>query len=110
MSSRSSVRWSIRRQAPSEPAPSDQADEKTRLDTFAHQGNEEKISNLNDSGSSALGMNVDAAVARSPRPDAMVGRDSLVDGAKTLKCSDCGAANYPTEWYCERCGAELASL
>lgn len=29
---------------------------------------------------------------------------------KTLKCSECGAMNYPTEWYCERCGAELASL
>lgn len=29
---------------------------------------------------------------------------------KTLKCTDCGAMNYPTEWYCERCGAELASL
>ena len=31
-------------------------------------------------------------------------------GAKTLKCGECGAMNYPTEWYCERCGAELASL
>ncbi len=30
--------------------------------------------------------------------------------AKTLKCSECGALNYPTEWYCERCGAELAAL
>jgi len=30
--------------------------------------------------------------------------------AKTLKCSECGAMNYPTEWYCERCGAELAAL
>jgi hypothetical protein len=30
--------------------------------------------------------------------------------AKTLKCAECGALNYPTEWYCERCGAELASL
>lgn len=30
--------------------------------------------------------------------------------AKTLKCSECGAFNYPTEWYCERCGAELAAL
>jgi hypothetical protein len=94
-----------------EPAPNDQADEKTRRDAFAHQGSDDKITNLTDSGSSALGSaNMDAAVARSPRPDAMVGRDSLVDGAKTLKCSDCGAMNYPTEWYCERCGAELASL
>lgn len=30
--------------------------------------------------------------------------------AKTLKCSDCGSMNYPTEWYCERCGAELSAL
>jgi hypothetical protein len=30
--------------------------------------------------------------------------------AKTLKCSDCGSLNRPTEWYCERCGAELAAV
>ncbi|HEX6631978.1 MAG TPA: hypothetical protein VF048_12845, partial [Gemmatimonadaceae bacterium] len=24
---------------------------------------------------------------------------------KTLKCAECGALNYPSEWYCERCGA-----
>lgn len=30
--------------------------------------------------------------------------------AKTLKCAECGELNRPTEWYCERCGAELASL
>ncbi len=30
--------------------------------------------------------------------------------AKTLKCNDCGSMNVPTEWYCERCGAELAAL
>jgi hypothetical protein len=30
--------------------------------------------------------------------------------AKTLKCNECGSFNYPTEWYCERCGAELAAL
>jgi hypothetical protein len=30
--------------------------------------------------------------------------------AKTLKCGECGSMNLPTEWYCERCGAELASL
>jgi hypothetical protein len=37
-------------------------------------------------------------------------RDKSNESAKTLKCGECGAANYPTEWYCERCGAELASL
>jgi hypothetical protein len=30
--------------------------------------------------------------------------------AKSLKCTECGSMNYPTEWYCERCGAELAAL
>jgi hypothetical protein len=29
---------------------------------------------------------------------------------KTLKCGECGTLNRPTEWYCERCGAELAAL
>ncbi len=33
-----------------------------------------------------------------------------VEQPKTLKCGECGAMNYPTEWYCERCGAELAAL
>jgi hypothetical protein len=37
-------------------------------------------------------------------------RDKANEAAKTLKCGECGAVNYPTEWYCERCGAELASL
>lgn len=27
---------------------------------------------------------------------------------RTLKCAGCGAMNYSTEWYCERCGAELS--
>ena len=29
---------------------------------------------------------------------------------RTLKCQECGTMNYPTEWYCERCGAELVSV
>ena len=33
-----------------------------------------------------------------------------LEQSKTLKCNECGAMNYPTEWYCERCGAELAAL
>jgi hypothetical protein len=39
------------------------------------------------------------------KPDA-----SRPDAAKTLKCPECGTANYPTEWYCERCGGELATM
>lgn len=33
-----------------------------------------------------------------------------VDAAKTLRCAECGTMNYATEWYCERCGGELAVL
>lgn len=29
---------------------------------------------------------------------------------KTLKCGECGTMNLPTEWYCEKCGAELSSV
>jgi hypothetical protein len=37
-------------------------------------------------------------------------RDVPSEQTKTLKCQECGTMNYPTEWYCERCGAELAAL
>lgn len=30
--------------------------------------------------------------------------------AKTLRCTECGTMNLPTEWYCERCGGELAAF
>jgi hypothetical protein len=29
---------------------------------------------------------------------------------KTLKCRECGSMNDPSEWYCERCGAELSAI
>jgi hypothetical protein len=35
---------------------------------------------------------------------------TTLEQSKTLKCNECGGMNYPTEWYCERCGAELAAL
>ena len=38
------------------------------------------------------------------------GQDPRSEQHKTLKCPECGAANYPTEWYCERCGGELATM
>ena len=37
-------------------------------------------------------------------------RDVPAEQAKTLKCAECGTMNYPTEWYCERCGGELAAM
>ena len=29
-------------------------------------------------------------------------------GPKTLVCTECGTKNLPSEWYCAKCGAELA--
>jgi hypothetical protein len=38
------------------------------------------------------------------------GKPGATGVAKTLKCGECGTLNRPTEWYCERCGAELAGI
>jgi hypothetical protein len=37
-------------------------------------------------------------------------RDVPTETAKSLKCNECGTMNFPTEWYCERCGGELAAM
>lgn len=52
-----------------------------------------------------------AAIATPPKvPQAGRSNDARSEQNKTLKCPECGAANYPTEWYCERCGGELATM
>jgi hypothetical protein len=66
------------------------------------------------SGSTATAARpVDAPVLRIV-PDAAVAvptaTPASVDAAKTLRCAECGTMNYATEWYCERCGGELAVL
>ncbi len=51
------------------------------------------------------------AVATPPAvPKSSGAQDPRSEQHKTLKCPECGAANYPTEWYCERCGGELATM
>jgi hypothetical protein len=97
-----------------DPAPADQPDEKARRDTFARRSKEEQIIHL-DEGTTPLGSPViekegDPPLASTGSGSFAISRDSLADGVKSLKCGECGAMNYPTEWYCERCGAELASL
>lgn len=42
--------------------------------------------------------------------DSMRASTSMPDAARTLKCQECGWMNYPTEWYCEKCGGELAAF
>jgi hypothetical protein len=55
-----------------------------------------------------------AAAARTmeapPAPAASGAKTGAPGVAKTLKCGECGTLNRPTEWYCERCGAELAGI
>lgn len=81
-----------REAAPREPAPS-ALDELTFL----------KSMTLDARPSSAAPSAAPAAVEpKTERPNQTV--------PKTLKCGECGSLNRPTEWYCERCGAELAAV
>jgi hypothetical protein len=94
--------------------PADRPDERARRDSFAQRATDEEIVNLASdpdatlqgagrTGASPLAMNVSGNIP-------IVIKDKTSEAAKSLKCGECGAMNYPTEWYCERCGAELASL
>ncbi len=43
-------------------------------------------------------------------PDALPSATTGAEPQKTLRCTECGTMNLPTEWYCERCGGELAAF
>lgn len=95
-------------------APEDLPDETTRRDSFARKSREEAVMHLDGdtlpSGARAIEKEGEPLLSGTIG-NSSIGRDSIVaDGNKSLKCGECGALNYPTEWYCERCGAELASL
>lgn len=52
---------------------------------------------------------IDAMSARDRRRE--IGAATAPDTtARTLRCGECGTMNRPTEWYCEKCGGELAAL
>ena len=66
---------------------------------------------LRPQGGTAPAPGPSAAIATPPKvPQAGRANDPRSEQHKTLKCPECGAANYPTEWYCERCGGELATM
>jgi hypothetical protein len=95
------------------PAPTDRGDERARRDSFAQRGAEDDIVNL----ANGAGTLIEGASARtSPLAMNVTGnipiviKEKTAEASKSLKCGECGSLNYPTEWYCERCGAELASL
>ena len=51
-----------------------------------------------------------AAPALTPASVPSILKDMPTEQVKTLRCQECGTMNYPTEWYCERCGGELAAM
>jgi hypothetical protein len=66
---------------------------------------------LRPGGGSSTPPQTTTAVATPPSvPKSGGTNDPRSEQHKTLKCPECGAANYPTEWYCERCGGELATM
>jgi len=56
-------------------------------------------------GAASPARSAETATAQAP-----TGKPGAAGVAKTLKCGECGTLNRPTEWYCERCGAELAGI
>ncbi len=50
-----------------------------------------------------------AKVEPEPRRKSEDARTAHAEG-KALVCGECGAPNLPTEWYCEKCGAELSAF
>lgn len=56
------------------------------------------------------GMAAPTLVSAPPQTSAPAVGKAAAAVAKTLKCGECGTLNRPTEWYCERCGAELAGV
>jgi hypothetical protein len=51
-----------------------------------------------------------AAVVPSGVPQASASRVDPSIAQSGVRCKQCGAVNRPTEWYCEKCGAELAAF
>ncbi len=65
---------------------------------------------MGSTGSSTPDYSSSYSPSRAPVAQASATRDVPPEQVKSLKCQECSTLNYPTEWYCERCGAELAAL
>ncbi len=89
-----------------EPEPAEAVDELAFLKSVADEPKpaaQRRPSNPGPSGAPQASRAVETA----PAPSGKTGAPGV---AKTLKCGECGTLNRPTEWYCERCGAELAGI
>jgi hypothetical protein len=92
--------------------PAGPLDELTFLKSVSDEEQEKpaarRPSNSGQSSPSAGPRTIEAPPA--PAPAAGGPKTGAPGVAKTLKCGECGTLNRPTEWYCERCGAELAGI
>jgi type IV secretory pathway VirB10-like protein len=97
--------------AASQPANSGQTAHTANASTFGRNdsGAESLLSGLDDSSRRTSGEAPFAANVSGNIP-IVLRTSGQTEQTKTLKCGECGTMNYPTEWYCERCGAELAAL
>ncbi len=95
-----------------EPAAAPPADELAFLKSVSDEERkptQRRPSNPGGGGSGHTGSRGVETSAPAPAQTASPGKTATT-GAKTLKCAECGTLNRPTEWYCERCGGELAGL
>jgi type IV secretory pathway VirB10-like protein len=97
--------------AASQPINSAQTARAANASTFGRNdsGAESLLSDLDDSSRRTSGEAPFAANVSGNIP-IVLRTSGPTEQTKTLKCGECGTMNYPTEWYCERCGAELAAL
>jgi hypothetical protein len=102
-----------------EPAPSQPAPKRSQPEPAGAQGDElaflksvsdEEPSRMAGRRPSNPGMTAPTATATPKPPEPATTPKAASGVAKTLKCGECGTLNRPTEWYCERCGAELAGV
>ena len=116
---RSGVSAGTYRPTPQSPPP-ELMDRRTQLDdlgflrstprTVQRDGGFEEQSALTATAARPVDAPTLRIVPDAPTMPAAVAANTPVDTAKTLRCAECGTMNYPTEWYCERCGGELAVL
>ena len=98
--------------AASQPANSGQTAHTANASTFGRNdsGAESLLSGLDESSRRTSGGEAPFAANVSGNVPIVLRTSGQTEQTKTLKCGECGTMNYPTEWYCERCGAELAAL
>jgi len=92
---------------PLSPRPAAPADELAFLKSVTGDAPQRKVIPVRKPGEGAPAAVETPATSQPDAGGESTGRSTQ---QKTLKCGECGTLNRPTEWYCERCGAELAAL